>query len=292
MLDVMNRLKNRLIGRIAVYLLLAAAGLSFCGAPAAGYVLDGRHVLDLMLDHMDLPNQMRIEQRLTVFDDAFESGETAFPQTVCYKIPANYYAEIQTDALHRIYVASGDETLMIVDGKIASTNMEAIYHYKDIFLYHSRQALSDHLAYLGVNVSKSSYGRWNENIAYVIGAQYPDESKPQLWVDKKRFLPIRWICQAENKAAGFAKIEFRYKHWEQTEGSWYPGTIELIKDGELRRRIDVSRIEINPVFKAAIFNIDHLKAVYVTPDSEADPAASENDIDRQIEKFREIFEPE
>jgi len=292
MLDAMRRSKCRLVKRIAARMILVTAGLSLFGAPAVGYVLDGRHVLDLMLDHMDLPTQMRIEQQLTLFDGAFESGETAFPQTVCYKIPANYYAEIQTDALHRIYVASGDETLTIVDGKIMSTNMEAIQHFKDIFLYRSRQALSDHLAYLGINVAKSSYGRWNESIAYVIGARYPDESKPQIWVDKKSFLPIRWIYQTGDEGAEAQKIEFRYKDWQQTEGSWYPGAIELIKAGELSRRMNISRVKINPVFKTAIFNIDHLKAVYAAPDSKAGPAASENDIDRQIEKFREIFEPE
>jgi len=290
--DAMRRSKCRLVKRIAICMILVAAGLSLVGAPAAGYVLDGRHVLDLMLDHMDLPNQMRIAQRLTVFDGAFESGAMGFSQTVCYKMPGNYYAEIKTDELHRIYLAAGDDTLTIVNGQIVSTDIEAIHHYKDLFCYRSRRALSDHLAYLGINVSQSSYGRWEKNIAYVIGAQYPDESKPQLWVDKKSFLPIRWIYQVENTAAGLPQIEFRYKDWRQTEGSWYPQSIELIQDGQLRRRMDVSKVEINPIFKAAIFNIDHLKAVYAAPEPEADAAAPESDIDQQIEKFREIFEPE
>jgi hypothetical protein len=251
-------------------------------------------VLDLMLDHMDLPSQMRIAQRLTVFEEEFESGAMAFSRTVCYKIPENYYAEIKTDALHRIYLASGDDSLTIVNGRIVSTDTEALHHYKDLFCYHSRQALSDHLAYLGMNVSKSSYGRWEKNIAYVIGAQYPDESRPQLWVDKESFLPIRWIFQAENPAAGLPRIEFRYKDWQQIEGSWYPGVIELIQEGQLLRRMDISRIEINPVFRSAIFNMDQLKAVHAVPDPdlEADPSSSESDIDQQIEKFREIFEPE
>ena len=290
--DAMRRPKNRLVKRAAAFLLLVLTGLSLGGAPAAGYVLDGRHVLDLMLDHMDLPNQMRIAQRLTVFEGASEFGAMGFPQTVCYKMPGNYYAEIKTDELHRIYSASGEDSLTIVNGQIVSTNIEAIHHYRDLFCYYSRRVLSDHLAYLGLNVSKSSYGRWEKHIAYVIGAQYPDESKPQLWVDKESFLPIRWVYQVENAAAGLPRIEFRYKDWRQTNGSWYPRTIELIQDGQLRRRMDVAGIETNPVFKSAIFNIDHLKAVYAVPDPEAESAAPESDIDQQIEKFREIFEPE
>ena len=256
------------------------------------YVLDGRHVLELMLDHLNLPEQMRVEQTLTVFDGRFESGQLAIEQTVCYKTPGNFRSEIKTEDRHRIYLAAGDETLTIVDGKIVSRASEALCHYKDLFCYRHRQSLADHLRYLGMHVSVSSYGRWKEKVVYVIGARYPNASMPQLWVEKGSFLPMRWIYQPEAPDAGRDKIEFRYKDWQQTGDSWYPRVIEIYKGEGVMRRIDVTGIRINPEFLSDFFNIDHLKAVYAAPAPESEQPAAGDDIDRQIENFRKIFEPE
>ena len=143
-----------------------------------------------------------------------------------------------------------------------------------------------------MNVSKSSYGRWEGAVAYVIGAQYPDESKPQLWVDKSSFLPVRWIFQVDYPSVGQDRVEFRYKDWRQTEGSWYPRLIEIFQGNGLSRTIEVTAIEINPPFTDVLFNIDHLRAIYAEETSLEDETRGSDDIDRQIEEFRDIFETE
>lgn len=291
--DIIRKNPRRLILKRAALCLLALIFMSGAVTESAdGYVLDGRHILEFMLEHLDLPGQMRIKQTLTVFDERFESGRMAINQTVCYKIPGKFRSEIKTGDRHRIYLAAGDETLTIVDGKIASQTSEALCHYKDLFCYRPRESLADRLRCLGMNVSISSYARWEEKVAYVIGARYPNKSMPQLWVEKSSFLPMRWIYQPGDPAAGRERIEFRYEDWQQTGDSWYPRVIEIFKAEGLIRRIDVNTIEINPVFLDDFFNIDHLKAVYSAPVPESEQPESENDIDRQIKQFREIFEPE
>ncbi len=256
-----------------------------------GYVLDGRHILEFMLEHVNPPSRMRIEQTLTVFDERFDAGRMEIKQTICYETPGSFRSEIKTENRHRLYLVAGDETLTIVDGKIVSQTSEDLSHYKDLFCFRRRKALADHLRYLGVNVSMSSYGRWKEKIAYVIGAHYPDESSPQLWIEKSSFMPMRWIYQPDNAAAGLDKIEFHYENWQQSGNSWYPRVIEVFKGEGLIRRIDVNAINLYPVFSDDFFNIDHLKAVYAAPVPEGEQPGSENDIDQQIEEFRKIFEP-
>jgi len=259
---------------------------------ATGYVLDGRHVLELMLDHLNLPDRIQIEQTLTIFDERFDSGRKAIRQTISYKIPGGFRSEAETEDRRRIYLAAGDKTLTVVDGKIISQSSEALVHYKDLFCYRHRKSLADHLRCLGINVSMSSYGRQEETIVYVIGAQYPDSAKPQIWVEKSNFLPTRWFYQPANSAIGQDRIEFRYKNWQQREGRWYPYRIEIFKNDGLIRKIEAHRININPIFSDDFFNIDHLKAVYTAPVIEGRKPGSENDINHQIEKFREIFEPD
>ena len=283
-----NPHKMGLLRKVALCLCM----LVLSAGQVSGYVLDGRHILELMLDKMDLPGQMRVDQVLTVFDERFETGQLEIAETAWYKIPENFRTEIQTKNLNRIYLASGDETLTVLDGKIVSQDSNPIYHYKDLFCFRNRQSLADHLAYLGMNVSKSSYGRWEGTVAYVIGAQYPDESKPQLWVEKSSFLPIRWIFQVDHPSVGQDRVEFRYKDWQQTEGAWYPGLIEIIQGKGLSRRIDLQDIEINPPFTDVLFNIDHLRGLYSETGLETEPSESENDIDQQIKEFRDIFESE
>ena len=272
---------------LCIFMLILSAG------QATGYVLDGRHILELMLEKMDLPGQMRVEQVLTLFDERFETGQMQIAETAWYQIPGNFRAEIKTENFHRIYLASGDETLTVLDGRIVSHESKVIQHYRDLFCFRKRQSLADHLAYLGMNVSKSSYGRWEGAVAYVIGAQYPDESTPQLWVDKSSLLPVRWIFQVDHPSVGMDRVEFRYKDWQQNEGTWYPGLIEVIQGKGLSRRIDVQDIEINPPFTDILFNIDHLRALYTETAPENELSEPENnDIDQQIKEFRDIFESE
>ena len=286
--DTTGKRQKRIFGQavFSFFLLILMAG------PAAGYVLDGRHILALMLEQMNLPTRMRIEQTLTVFDERLETDRMEVNQTAAYKLPENFRSEIKTENLHRIYVTAGGEALTVVDDKIVSQASKPGHHYKDLFCYLDRKALADHLAYLGINVGKSSYGRWKEKIAYVIGAQYPDESKPQLWIDKESFLPIRWLFQVDHPDVGLDRVEFRYKDWQQTAGSWYPGEIEIFHGQGLSRRIKVHALEIDPLFDDALFNIDHLRAVYEEPQPGATQPETQNDIDQQIKEFRDIFESE
>lgn len=313
-------------GKMVLYRVLAAVLVFICitggiQGTAFAYVLDGRHVIGLMLEEMDLPGRMQVEQTLTLFDERFEGGRIAVKQTVSYHIPGRFRSEIRVERLHRIYVAAGDASITIVDGQIVSRQSDANNRYKDLFCYNDRQALVNHLAYLGTNPRMSSYGRTNDEVVYVIGARYPDPSPPQLWVSKDRFLPLRWVLSApgrneKNTTSGTAKASgenrpaFQFEDWRVVGGSRYPGVIKVYQGERLTRKIEVNQIHINPVLPEKLFDIDYLRAAYakvlsdpVQPEDEpggqagGDPAdvpeeGAEDKIDQQIEEFRNIFESE
>ncbi|HYQ79886.1 MAG TPA: hypothetical protein VEP68_00220, partial [Anaeromyxobacteraceae bacterium] len=58
------------------------------------------------------------------------------------------------------------------------------------------------LSRLGVSLADAALGRFNGQVAYVIGAR-PAEPKPQAWVDKQAWQPLRVVFQG---AGGLADV--------------------------------------------------------------------------------------
>lgn len=286
---IINRKKRRLM-RLLVFVAVFWGLAGGSGAPAFAYVLDGRHVIELMLDHMNLPGRLRVDQTLTLFDDQFEGGQIAVRQQVSYQVPARFRSEIQTESLHRISVETGNKSLTLVDGRIVSRSMDTILRYKDLFCYHSRQALVDRLAYLGMNVPLSSYGRWKKEPVYVLGAKYPDTSRSQLWVNKDTFLPVRWIFPGGPGREEPGKIEFQYEGWHHVNGGQYPRVIKLFRNERLIRKMEIHGIETGIEFPDNFFNLDYLAAGAMESGVAAEETVPENEIDQQIREFREIFQ--
>jgi hypothetical protein len=134
--------------------------------------------------------------------------------------------------------------------------------YKDLLFYHSREELVERLLQLGVDVSISSLGRFEEKIAFVIGAQYPDESVSQVWIDQDTFLPLRWIIKGINPAGELDTMEIRYLVWWKIGKTRYPSRIEFYQDGNLVRVNQAINFEENPTFSEELFDIDYLKTVF------------------------------
>ncbi|MFO7839514.1 MAG: hypothetical protein R6X08_08455 [Desulfosalsimonadaceae bacterium] len=260
------------------------------GSQAAGYVLDGRHVLELMLARMNPADRVQMEQTLTLFDERFEGGHLAVSQRVSCKMPARFRSEIQTEKLSRIYVASEGESLTIVDGKIVSEAGNLAHRYMELFCWPDRDALADHLRFMGMDVALSSYGRCGKEPVYVIGARYPEKSSPQLWVDKDSLLPVRWILTAAENTGQQESFAFHFENWQKSSGSLYPGLIQLFKNGSLVRRIEIHSITANPALPSKLFDIAHLKAVYTESAQAPGQSGTESDLDRQIQQFRNIFD--
>jgi hypothetical protein len=114
----------------------------------------------------------------------------------------------------------------------------------------------------GVDIGASSLGLWDEDVVYVIGAHYPDESVSQVWVDKERFLPVRWIIHQPptSRTDHFKVLEFAYRQWRQHGETWYPMLIDTYLDGRIIRQGRVNQVDVNTI-GPEIFDIDRLIAI-------------------------------
>ncbi len=280
----------------AIYIVFSGLIVAGWISPAGAYVLEGPHVLELMIKKLKGPQTLQVRQQAVIEDPMVSPQPVTLVENLYYSYPDRFRSEIQHDHTQRILVTSAGQVLTIVDNVITSNQEGRFDRYKDPLLYMARdllfKAFSDH----GVDVGVTSLGHWDDQLAWVIGAQYPDESVSQVWVDKDSFFPLRWIniMPARTPSQEPDRMEFVYRKWQKNGGVWYPHQIETFYN---QQRIRVTRVKLvhpNVAIKAELFNIAHLMTMYQppqVPDQDHAGQKQMEEVDRTIDEFKKKFEP-
>lgn len=266
--------------------------MSFC-ALANAYVLQGLHLLDLMVQNIGKANGLWVSQKLACYDNSRQGGTVEFSETLTYVFPENFRSDIVSDNIQRIQVLAKGVALKIIDGKAAAEAETRLDCYKDLLLYRSRGLLEQRLSLLGVDVAVSSLGRFEGKPVYILGAQYPDETVPQVWFDKDSFRPFRWLVMCKAGETSKDTVEIRYSEWHQVDRIWYPMHIEFFVNEVLTREIQVQDIRGNPSFSEELFDIERLRSIYpsvaaVEPRQQGTEKL--NEVQKTIEEFKKIYE--
>jgi len=307
---------------------LIVISIFICG-PVQAYVLQGLHVLDLMIEKLGeaqglfvsqdlifyrLVSQVDMESNETVEEyQALDNTEIDLPAEQTIQLDQNvtidetleleetlrfifsnaFRSDAKSFDSERIYVVSGGRSLTIVDGNIVPAAANRFDLYKDILLYRTREGLADRLLELGVDVSVSSLGRFEGEIKFVLGAVYPDESVSQIWIDRETFLPTRWIIRGNGGSSGSDVLEVRYLTWWKSGQSRYPSRIEFYQDGNLVRVNQVKSFREADIFSDDLFDIEHLRLVYpLAPEQPLVPGEPEepSEVQKTIDEFKRVFE--
>jgi hypothetical protein len=265
--------------------------------PAHGYVLPGPQILALMADTIGGLKTLRVNQQVTVEDPAVSAEAITFDETLNYIFPYRFRSDIEHQNTRRIHVVSKGQTLTVVDDTI-HPGPEAHYDlYKDLLLFDSAYLLQKTLYIHGIDVGITSLGRLGDRVVFVIGARYPDESVPQIWVDQERFVPLRWLTgqQSSETAPQEDRWEFLYSNWEKVDGAHYPFQVETYHNKQLVRRIRVTTADANAVIDGALFDIARLRSTYKqlvpSPGSGEPSPSGVEDVQRTIDEFKKKFEP-
>jgi outer membrane lipoprotein-sorting protein len=294
-------------------LLWLAAGPSFA------YVLPGLQILDLAAQKNGQTGRLLVKQKVTVYASeqgdaaAAESAENApplppsqplpteavnpvaaseagqplgFSETLRYDMSGAFRSDESGSGWQRIHVSSDDQAVTVLNHAITAHSETVDDRYKDIMLYRSRQALADRLTRLGVDTSVSSLGRFEGQVAYVIGAEYPDETLPQLWIDKEALRPLRWIIV---EAGAASALDIRYDEWRPRGSIWYPMHIEFYQAGRLVREIEAQSVEVNPSFSKELFDIGSIERMYPQAGPSTGEPGPPGQIQKTWERLRDIF---
>ncbi len=263
--------------------------VGFHPAVPRAYVLPGPYLLELMAQNLGDAKRLMVIQKLVLYDDTLKKSAVELSETLTFIFPKTFRSDILSDNIQRIHVLSKDEALTIMDKRISDEPETRYDLYKDLLLFRSREILQERLSRLGVDTKVSSLGRFEGKPAYVLGAQYPDETAPQIWLDKNTFRPFRWIMATR----ATQRLEVVYLDWKKLNRSWYPMRIEIFSNDNLVREIYVQDIKENPSFPADFFDIQQLKIQYPQrADEDEQENGTEEDlseIQKTIEEFKKIY---
>jgi hypothetical protein len=293
------------------------------------YVLQGPHILQLMTEKMGRAKSLFISQKVILYnlqpkgelpsetvspeplkDSASHTGFTLekpadtenppvqpagiqLKESLRYVFSDAFRSDSVSNDNQRVFVFSKGQTLSVIDGVISSVGETRFDLYKDLLLYRSRERLCERLTQLGIDVAISSLGKFENHLAFVVGAEYPDDTRPQVWVEMKTFQPLRMLIPGSSSfdKAGF--LEIRYSRWQEIGKIWYPMRIEFMQDGKLVRAIEVSDYQIDPHFAKDEFDIARLKLQYRQSAATLDRTAENeglSEVQKTIEEFKKIFE--
>ncbi len=259
-------------------------------SPASAYILSGGHILQLMAGSQGKTKHIRVHQHIDVFDPQVSNGKLTLPETIYYSFPIKFRSEINAEPIQRIHIAYRQAALTVTDKRVTSTSGSLFDGYKDLLLLRSRYALERRLKDVGIDTGVSSIGRFNDTIALIIGARYPDETVPQVWVEKDTFRPLRWIIKVDEPL--LRDFEIRYLQWQQTGDAWYPWRVEFYENQMLVRRISVDRLVPKKTLAPELFDVAALKKqVEVSADLPPTTEQSEGiEVQDTIDNFKKRFE--
>jgi hypothetical protein len=236
-------------------------------------------------DQQALPDQSAV--------DSVETETIQIDESLRYVFSEAFRADSVSDDNQRIFVFRDGQTLTVIDGVISSDAGTRFDLYKDLLLFRSREVLSERLSDLGVDISVSSLGKFEGQPAFVVGAEYPDETLPQVWIDMETFQPVRMIIPGGSTSYSTDFLEIRYSQWQKIGKIWYPMRIEFVQDGTTVRTIEVNGYQVDPNFSKDLFDIVRLKSEYRQPIPTPDRAGEGDglsEVQKTIERFKKIFE--
>ena len=282
----------------------ALAGFAFFSVPslsvtAYAYVLPAPYLLERVSTGIqpatgfEASKTLRIEKAEPDGDENHRSGRQSFDLVVSFRHPSEFRADIRGDDFEHIYVSSAGRHITLVDNVIAGRSGQWIYDFKGLFLHRSREDLTENLRAMGVRTGISSIGRLDGGIFFVVGAQYPDITVPQLWIDRERFLPVRLVVAGAPGEEEPPAAEIRFSRWSRQDGMRYPAEMTFFENGTEIQRITLGQLDTEPAFDAGRFDISELEAAAKSEKQDVSPDATpeiSDEIREEIEAFRRIFE--
>jgi hypothetical protein len=203
-----------------------------------------------------------IQQKTTIYDPVREKAVEEFKATLYYGYPDRFRSEVSTRKTEQLHVANGDDAVFVVDGEIVKETETGFDHFKAPLLYTKTGLLGDRLVQVGIDVEVVSLGRFDEKIVYVIGAKYPDESIPQVWIEKDSFRPLRLLL-GSGHSDDVASREIQFADFKLlAQGKSYPTRILFLENGKIVKVHAMEAFRVDLTIPKHLFDVGHLRRVY------------------------------
>jgi len=102
--------------------------------------------------------------------------------------------------------------------------------------------------HLGVSLTDVHFGRFAGRIAYVVGGR-PAEAKPEAWIDKQTYQPIRLMSGPANALVDVRLLDYG----SPAGGDWFPRAVEVYQGADLQARFTTEKASANPKVADSLF---------------------------------------
>jgi hypothetical protein len=104
---------------------------------------------------------------------------------------------------------------------------------------------------LNLNTKVHAITRFHSRVAVVLGAKSWERDRPQFWLDKDRFVPLRLML-----LEGKSLVDIQWIEWgTKTGGDWFPAVMEIRKDGTVVERCEVDEVTSGVSMPEGLFKL-------------------------------------
>lgn len=267
---------------------ILSGGLS----PALAYVPSTEQILNQYLKAAGYAKSLDVRQKRVYFDSRIEEGSAEFDEAVKYIFPDRFRSDIVAKTTTKTTIATFDQSLVILDGTLASEKEERYNVYKDVLLFRNRLMLTARLQDLGINTENTWLNRFEDRIVFVIGSRSEWGSNPStLYIDKKTFLPVRLFLNPHKEDQ--EGVEILFLEWKTFGKTKYPSRIEFFKDMTMVRELRIEGITCDVAFDEALFDVEAIKADLAKKEQPARTKTGnepENEMKKTIEGLDKIID--
>jgi hypothetical protein len=105
---------------------------------------------------------------------------------------------------------------------------------------------------LKIDTKVDTLTRSGSRVAIVLGAKEWERDRPQIWIDKLRYVPLRLMLRA-----GQSLVDIGWLDWGgRITGDWFPARMEVRQDGKLVEACTVDHVDVNASISEDLFKLD------------------------------------
>jgi len=257
---------------------------------ANAYVMPGKQMIEQMEKHLGATETLSAVHSFIMHNLEYNEGQhLELQESVIYKFPNAMHSEILMNDKQKLHVVSSKGVVTIVDNVVLDEPHTTFDLYKYLLLERDKTMITRRLSVSGIDVKVSSYGKFEKKAVYVIGAKYPNESVPQLWLEINTFRPCRWLVTP----GGYGQsLEIVYRNWKEIiKNVWYPEKIEYIQDTNVLVEINLKTLKIDPEITKDLFDVTYYRQMYPAKTAYDSPYESDMDeVKKTIRDFQRTFE--
>jgi len=253
------------------------------------YVMPGKQMIEEMAQHIGSTTSLSAIHSFSLLNQQIDGQPLTLEESIIYKFPYSMHSEILMNDKQKLHICSPKGSVTIIDGVVSEEPYTSFDLYKYLLLERNKNAIERRLKISGINIDISSYGKFEKKAVYVIGANFPDLSVPQLWLEINTFLPCRWIITPDTYGQS---LEIVYQDWKEiTKDVWYPKLIKYIQSNTLLVEIQLKSLKVDTEVTRDLFDITYYRQMYPSTTVYDSPYEADMDeVQKTIRNFQRTFE--